>query len=203
VVLLAVVGWMVWEAGKWDLRARLFPLAVGVPALGLALLQLGFLLRPTRAQTPAARVVDDPEIAGQKPGNPPARDGSLAVVEQAMESAFGAGSAAEAESAIPKDVVHSRTREMIAWILAITAGIVLFGFELGAALLTFLFLHVASRERLRTSILIALATYFSFYILFDRALFIPFPPGVVADFFGTKPFDHYLMDPIADLIQNR
>ncbi|HYY89733.1 MAG TPA: hypothetical protein VFA49_13120, partial [Chloroflexota bacterium] len=72
VVLLAVVGWMVWEAGKWDLRARLFPLAVGVPALGLALLQLGFLLRPTRAQTPAARgVVEDPEIAGPKPGNLP------------------------------------------------------------------------------------------------------------------------------------
>ena len=71
-------------------------------------------------------------------------------------------------------------------------------------MLTFLFLRFASHERLRTSLLIALATYLSFYILFDRALFIPFPPGTVAETLGlTKPLDHYLLDPLADLLQRR
>jgi hypothetical protein len=92
---------------------------------------------------------------------------------------------------------------MVGWILGITLAIVLLGFELGATLLTFLFLRLAAHERLRTSVAIAVATYLFFYIVFDRALYIPFPPGAVADLFGLKPLDHYLADPIADFIQNR
>ena len=166
-VLLVVVAWMVWEAGKWDLRARLFPVAVGLPAIGLALLQLGLLLKPS---------------------------GSRAAV--------AAPESATLEDSIPPEVVRTRSLHMVGWVLAITLGIVLLGFELGAGLLTFAFLRFAAHERLRTSLLIALATYLSFYIVFDRALFIPFPPGAVAETVGlSKPIDHYVMDPVASLIQ--
>lgn len=193
-VLLAVVSWMVWEAGKWDLRARLFPVAVGVPAIGLALLQLGFLLKPSLSRMRAAA----PDRAA-----PDAGQGSTGVVmAEAIERAFGPGSASEVEAAVPPEVARARTLHMVGWVLAITVGIVVLGFELGAALLTFLFLRFASHERLRTSVLIALATYLSFYVLFDRALFIPFPPGALADAVGLeKPLDHYVVDPIASLLQ--
>jgi hypothetical protein len=194
--LLAVVSWMVWEAGKWDLRARLFPVAVGVPAIGLALLQLGFLVKPalSRARTPA------PDRSA-----PEAGEGSTGVVmAEAIDRAFGPGSASEAEAAVDPGLARTRTLQMVGWVLAITIGIVVLGFELGAALLTFLFLRFASHERLRTSILIALATYLSFYVLFDRALFIPFPPGALADTLGLeKPLDHYALDPLATFLQNR
>ena len=194
-VLLGVVSWMVWEAGKWDLRARLFPVAVGVPAIGLALLQVAFLLKPavSRART-----------ATLDRATPETAHGSTDVVmAEAMERAFGPGSASEAETAVAPEVARARTLHMVGWVVAIAVGIVLLGFELGAAVLTFLFLRFASHERLRTSLLIALATYLSFYLLFDRALFIPFPPGTVADVLGLeKPLDHYLLDPLATLIQN-
>jgi hypothetical protein len=186
---------MVWEAGKWDLRARLFPVAVGVPAIGLALLQLGFLVKPSIARARAA--ARQPSASEAAPG------GTDVVMAEAMERAFGPGSASEAEAAaVPPDVARARTLHMVGWVLGITVGIVVLGFELGAAVLTFLFLHFASHERLRTSVLIALATYLSFYVLFDRALFIPFPPGALADTLGLeKPLDHYVVDPIASLVQ--
>jgi len=195
-VLLAVVSWMVWEAGKWDLRARLFPVAVGVPAIALALLQLGFFVKPalSRARAPA------PERSA-----PEAAQGTTGVViAEAIDRAFGAGSASEAEAAVDPGLARTRTLQMVGWVLGITIGIVVLGFELGAAVLTFLFLRFASHERLRTSLLIALATYLSFYVLFDRALFIPFPPGALADALGLeKPLDHYALDPLASFLQNR
>jgi hypothetical protein len=190
-VLLGVVSWMVWEAGKWDLRARLFPVAVGVPAIGLALLQIAFLLKPAVARARTARADHStPETA----------HGSTDVVmAEAMERAFGPGSASEAEATVAPEVARARTLHMVAWVVGIAVGIVL-----GAAVLTFLFLRFASRESLRTSILIAVATYLAFYVLFDRALFIPFPPGTIADLLGLeKPLDHYLVDPVVSLIQNR
>ena len=126
------------------------------------------------------------------------------VVAEAIERAFGPGSASEMDSAVPPEVARARSLHMVGWVVGIAIGIVVLGFELGAGLLTFLFLRFASHERLRTSLLIALATYLSFYVLFDRALFIPFPPGTVADTLGLdKPLDHYLLDPVASLIQNR
>ena len=192
-VLLGVVSWMVWEAGKWDLRARLFPVAVGVPAIGLALLQVAFLLKPAISRARAAAPDrSTPEAAG----------GTGVVVAEAIERAFGPGSASDAEAAVAPEVARTRTLHMVGWVLAISVGIVVLGFELGAAVLTFLFLRFASHERLRTSLLIALATYLSFYVLFDRALFIPFPPGTLADILGLeKPLDHYVLDPLASLIQ--
>lgn len=198
-VLLALVSWMVWEAGKWDLRARLFPLAVGVPAIALALLQVGFLLRPAVSRQRGV-VADGSAPEAGTAAAAPAPGPTGVVVAEAVERAFGPGSASEADSDIPDDVARWRTLHMVGWVLAIALGIVVLGFELGAAVLTFLFLHFAARERLRTSILISLATYLAFYILFDRMLFIPFPPGVVGDALGGTPVDHRLMDPIANFI---
>jgi Tripartite tricarboxylate transporter TctB family len=198
-VLLVVIGWMVWEAGKWDLRARLFPIAVGVPAIGLALLQLGFLVKPSfRRARPKTPEQETPDAAAPPPGS------TGVVVAEAIERAFGPASPGETEAAIPPEVARARSLHMVGWILAITLGIVLVGFELGAGVLTFLFLRFASHERLRTSVVLALATYLSFYVIFDRALVIPFPPGAIADAFSLdKPLDHYVLDPIADRIQNR
>ena len=72
-----------------------------------------------------------------------------------------------------------RTRQMIAWILAMAAGIVLLGFEIGSALLTFAFLRFAARERVWLSLTLAIATFLFFYVVFDRGLNIPFPPGLL------------------------
>jgi hypothetical protein len=162
--VVAVVGWMVWQAGNWGYRARLFPTVVGIPAIGLALLQLGLLLKPSNAQRGFSIAPEAPT-----PG-----------------------------------VARARSLQMVGWVLAIAIGILLLGFELAAGMLTFLFLRFAAHERLRTSLAIALVTYLSFYVLFDRALLVPFPPGALAESLGlTKPLDHFLLDAAVSLIPNR
>ncbi|HEV7665496.1 MAG TPA: tripartite tricarboxylate transporter TctB family protein [Chloroflexota bacterium] len=196
-VLLAIVGWMTWEAQKWDRRAGLFPAAIGIPATILCLLQLGFATRALLL-APAAPSVVEPQAVGAAAG------GADGVVAQAVEQAFGAGSEFEAEEAIPQDVSRRRTRQMVMWILIITAGIVVFGFELGSAIISFAFLRLAAHEKVRLSLIISLLTYLFFYIVFDRALSIPFPAGLLAEALGRgEPLDHALFNPIADLIQNR
>jgi hypothetical protein len=140
--ITAIIAWMVWDARGWDARARLFPVAIGIPALCVALLQLGLSVR-------ALRRVD------------------LAKVS------VGGGSL----EADPK--LSQRTRQMIAWIVAMTAGMVLLGFEVGSALLTFAFLRFAARERVWLSLTLAVMTFLFFYLVFDRGLNIPFPPGLL------------------------
>jgi hypothetical protein len=162
-VLLAVVGWMVWEATGWGYRARLFPLAVGIPAVALAFLQLALLLKPLATQRGFTAIADRPTRG-----------------------------------------VARRSLQMVGWVLAIAVGIVLLGFELAAGLFPFLFLYFAAHERLRTSLAIALLTYVAFYLLFDRALLIQFPPGTLSEALGLdKPLDHYVLDPLANLVQTR
>ena len=51
---------MVWEASQWGNRARLFPVSVALPTLGLALLQVGVLLRTRKARDAVAAGVAGP-----------------------------------------------------------------------------------------------------------------------------------------------
>jgi ABC-type multidrug transport system fused ATPase/permease subunit len=191
-LILAIVGWMVWQARAWDLRAGLFPLAIGVPAVGLAVLQLVFAVRGPRVSQAALSAAAPLHVSA-----------SEAVIAEAVEHAFGAGSIMEEEESLPSDVVRRRTLEMVAWILVMATGIVLLGFELGAAVVSLLFLRLRAHESWRTSAAIALSTYLFLYVVFDRALNIPLPNGAIADALGLNAFDHYLTDPIANFIQRR
>lgn len=191
VALLATIAWMGLQARAWDLRAALFPIAIGIPAILLALLQVIFAVRGLRTVSSAQPVMVE-QVSG-----------SDKVIAEAVEQAFGHGSFLEEEESIPPETVRKRTLEMVGWILAIALGIVLLGFELGAGLTSLVFLRLRARESWRTSAGIAFATYLFFYVVFDRALSIPLPNGAIADALGLNALDHYLMDPIANLIQGR
>lgn len=194
VVLLLVLAWMSWQAQQWDVRARLFPTAIGVPAMALALLQVGFAVRglQSKATAPSA-----------SPLTVQPASSSDAVIAEAVEHAFGAESAVEEEESLPPQVVRRRTLEMVAWIVAITAAVVLLGFELGAMLLSLVFLRIRAHESWRLSVAVAVGTYLFFFVIFDRALGIPFPNGLIADALGLKALDHYLTDPVADFLLRR
>ena len=51
VFLLAVMVWAVFEARNWDIRARLFPWAIGIPVLVLVVVQLVGAVRSARGAT--------------------------------------------------------------------------------------------------------------------------------------------------------
>lgn len=182
---------MTWEAQKWDARARLFPTAIGLPAAAIALLQVAFAVRSLLARPrPAAVTQTVPETIS----------GSDVVIAEAVEHAFGHGSVMEEEDSLAPVIVRRRTLEMVAWIVGIMASIVLLGFELGAALMSLLFLRLRGHESWRLTLGVALATYLFFYVIFDRALSIPLPNGAIADALGLNTLDHYVSDPIANFV---
>lgn len=186
--LLAIVAWMTWQASRWDPRAGMFPLVVGLIAIVAGAVQVAYAARGLR-----------PAIAAPEK-HAAVMSASERIVADARELAFGAGSAMDEEESIPRPVVRQRTIQMIAWIVGVAASVVVLGFELGSAVSTFLFLKFAAREKIGVSIGISVATYLFFFVIFDRLLHIPFPAGVLSDALGLEALDHYLMDPLANLI---
>jgi hypothetical protein len=201
--LFLLIAWMVFDAQQWSIRARLFPWTIGIPAVGLALLQVVFATRNMLA--PAAPEAEQAPSPAELPPLPAVeqKDEDAAVVAAAVESAFGAGSAAAEEEAIPTAVARRRTIQMSLWILAFGLGVVLFGFRLGAVLVTFAFLQWGAHEAWKTTILISVATYLMFFLIFDVGLNTPFPPGFIADALNVDAFDSVLTDPIKRLITSR
>ena len=74
-----------------------------------------------------------------------------------------------------------RTATISAWIVGYFLAIWLLGFSLAIPLTTLLYLKMAGRERWLTTIVATVLAWAVFYALFDYALHIPFPKGLVLD----------------------
>jgi hypothetical protein len=147
---VAIFAFIVYQAkfgfGSWEPRAALFPLAIGVPCLVLAILTFGLeLFRATRAVTSE---------------NP---------------------SPAEATTEIAPDEARNRTMVIASWIVGFFLIIWFLGFPAASALATFLYLKLSSAERWSTSLALAVVAWAFFYGMFDYALSLPFPEGLLID----------------------
>lgn len=194
-IILCLLASMVWAARDWAAEPRLFPWTIGIPATILAAFQLALLVRQAVKKDAPVNVAERDTVAT-------ATSGEAGVISSAVAQAFGEGSAAAAEDDIPPGVVRRRTIEMSLWILAFVAGIMIIGFKLGAALLSFAFLRFAG-ERWRTSISIAVGMYLFFYLIFDLGLHIPFPGGWIAYSLNLPSLDSLVTDPIESAIRER
>jgi hypothetical protein len=195
VAVLLLLAWMVWQAMGWQVTASLFPFTVGLPALALALLQCTFAVRKLRqkAAGPAGETFQTRLLQLSQPDY---HDAGAGAVASAIDSAYGPGSEASEALEIDPAVARRRTIEMSVWILAFTAAVVLLGFRVSAALLPFLFMRIAARERWLPSILLGIGTYLVFYWIFVAGLHLVLPGGTIADALGLESFDSYLVDPI-------
>jgi hypothetical protein len=211
IIVLLILVWMVYEARGWAMKARLFPWTIGISGIVLALLQLSFatrnLLRPTPAPAHAdvaeqARAEYGPAATAAAEQHDAAAAGEVSVVSAAVESAFGEGSAAAEDEEIPPEVVRRRSFEMVGWILGFAVGILLLGFTMAAGLLSLLFFKTASRERWSTALWISISTYLFFYIVFERALNIPFPAGLIADWLHPPSLNTFV-DPLINPLMGR
>jgi TctA family transporter len=136
VIVLAVA---LWESRGFGFRAGLFPWAIGIPVLALAMLQLRL------------------QLAGKMKGP----ENNLV----------------ESDLKIPAGVVARRTAGIFGWIVGFLVAIWLLGFTLGGVLCTFLSLKVESRERWPITLAMTAGVGAFIYVLFVRALHVPFPPG--------------------------
>ncbi len=153
VCLIALFAWSLWESRDWGYRSGLFPWAIGIPGLILALFQL------------------DLDISG--------------VIKTR---------AARLARKFDRDTakVGWRTLEICSWIIGFFLAIWFFGFAIAVPLMTFLYLKVGGKEPWPISIILTVLAWVSFYGVFDYALHVPFPKGLLFEW--LKPQQLSLID---------
>lgn len=138
-VLLALA---LYQSRNFGFRAGLFPWAIGIPTLFLALVQLG------------------KDAIGR-------------------EKTRGALAAWEAAVSVPPAVAARRTVSMLIWIVGFFIAIWLLGFTYSIPVAMLLYLKLAGKENWLTTLAVTFFTWLFVYGLFDRALSIPFPEGLL------------------------
>jgi uncharacterized integral membrane protein len=88
------------------------------------------------------------------------------------------------DAELPPSVAARRTRNMFAWIVVYFLAIWLLGFAIGGALCCFVQLKFASKEKWPITLMLTVGLWAFIYLLFDRTLHVPFPPGYVFEVLG-------------------
>jgi len=140
----------VYQAREWRLQARLYPWAIGIPMLILALVQVIFDLKGVESK---------PDSGG-------------APVDFQMSQ--------DIEPALAK----RRAINIFSWIFGFFVLIWLLGFSLAIPMMVFGYLRIQSREPWALSIILTVAAWFVFWALFIRLLNLPFPQGLILEWFG-------------------
>jgi hypothetical protein len=93
------------------------------------------------------------------------------------------GGASEVEATeIPAPVFRRRTLSIMAWLLGLFLAIWLLGFMVSIPLFTFLYLKIESGESWWFAILLSAVTWGFMFGLFQWALNLPFPPGLLMEY---------------------
>ena len=108
---------------------------------------------------------------------------ALDIRKRRLKSGDRAGEEAGAE--IPAPVVRQRTLSIMAWLIGLFLAIWLLGFMPSILLFTFLYLKIESGEGWWFAILLSAATWGFMFGLFQWALSLPFPPGLLVDWISS------------------
>lgn len=179
-VIIAVgLGWMLWEARLWPPRTRLFPWSIGFVVWGLSLLKVGLSVWDVLGWHKAEEMVG---LNGSR-GTSPAAESSMDRETHLAETA----------GVLAEDVIRRRTISITCWIIVFFGTILLFGLKIGSLLMTFVFLRFATGEGWKLSIVLSVSTYLFFLIVFDLALAVALPEGLIATFIGVQSIDVFIV----------
>lgn len=146
-------GTAVVTAAQWFGPTRLFPWAIGIPALVLALCQLVLDFRDARK-------------AGDPQENPAPRIMDIAVDQD-----------------IPADVARRGTAVGLAWILFFLLSIWLVGFLIATPVFVFLYLRYRAAARTRVAAVMSGVTLFFVWGLFDQIMHTAWPEPMLLNLF--------------------
>lgn len=149
--LVGLFGWALMMAQGFRAQARLFPIAIALVGVFLAVLQVAVELRRR-----AAPVDAPPEPEPESPDDSDAE--ALA-------------------SAVPPEIRLRRSVAMVGWILGFILAVWLVGFPLTVPLVTLAYLRLGAGESWRVSLVYAALCGASFYALFAHLVRIPFEEG--------------------------
>ena len=153
---LLVAAWVLYQAWPWPFRTAVFPLATGGVLLFCALVTLATHMRrraePEASRLPATGVAGDLQVSGSPPDDLP--------------DIFATASRAEWLSAV-------------AWMAAFFLVLWLVGALVAVPLFALAYLLAVARQTVVLAGIYAFASWLFIYGLFDRALRIPLPAGVL------------------------
>ncbi len=151
---LCLFGVAVAIATNWSWDTGLFPYAVGIPAILLALWQL--VLDLTRAQRSG--------------------DGEGAPTPQIMDITM--------DQSLPKDVVRRGTAVAFGWILCFVFSIWLVGFLIAVPFFVFFYLWYQAEATIRVAATIAGLMAIFIWGVFDQIMHVVWPDAVLFKLFG-------------------
>lgn len=169
-VMLAIFTTMVGIATTYPPGARFMVFVVGIPAIGLCLLQLAIDLARRRVPSAEENALQDAEdqvsrIAGRR-------------VHFEMPSDSGL---------LPETVLEPRERlrrEIVAWsyFIGLIGGILLFGFRITVPLFLVAFLRFQARTGWRAALLYGVGGAMAMYLLFEKLLRVSLHTGFITEF---------------------
>lgn len=145
------IALMMWDAQSYGPTVRLFPVLIGVPTLGLLLVQLLFPVIP-----------EGFELGG---------DGLMSTVTDSSEIDVN-------ESTTDRSVRMQREFTMVLWTLSLLGVVYLFGFLAGLTLFVAAFIYYYERN-LKLALGVMLLNLAVAYVLFVQILQIRLFPGAI------------------------
>jgi hypothetical protein len=168
-VMLAIFTAMVGIAASYPPGARFMTFVVGIPAIGLCLIQLAIDFYRSRAPEAAASELQKMEEAASRLA------GRSLRFEMPSDSALFAEVELE-----PKERIR---RELIAWgyFLALIASVLLLGFRISVPVFLIAFLRFQAGVSWRAALIYGGAGALAMHLLFERLLKVSLHSGFVID----------------------
>jgi hypothetical protein len=155
------------------------PFVVGIPAIGLCLLQIAL---DARRRTPRAEPAD--------------LRGSFAVAEESVSRMAGQKvefdvarqelpAAGPEPDLSPREIVR-RELALWAWFLGFVAGVLLFGFWISIPVFLIAFLRVQAKAGWRFTLLLGVAASVILFLAFEKAFRIEVHPGFLTEYVSDR-----------------
>jgi TctA family transporter len=90
---------------------------------------------------------------------------------------------AGAFGALSETVIYARLGMEVAWLVGLLAGVWLIGLMPAMGIFMFLYMATAGRVRWTTALIVTVALWAGFYVLFAKLLHVPWPPSLLGDVF--------------------
>ena len=173
-VMLTIFVVFVFIASGYPANARFMPFVVGIPAIGLCLLQLVLDLRERRRVAVAA----DNRNAFEK-----AQDTVSRIAGRKVDFEVAHEQPAIVETDVPPESETVR-REVVLWgyFLGFIGGILLFGFWVAIPVFLVTFLRFQAKSSWRTSLVLGLAASIAFFFIFEKGLRVSVHPGFITGY---------------------
>jgi hypothetical protein len=177
-VMLVLFVTLVWIASGYPANARFMPFVVGIPAIGLCLLQL---VLDTRERRRVAESAVQPSLFAEKEAD----ISRLAGRKVDFEVAHEALPVVQTEPEFSAKETARRELTLWGWFLGFVGSILLFGFWITIPIFLVSFLRLQARASWRMALLLGIGATAVLYFAFETVFRIEVHPGFITSYWQS------------------